>query len=234
MKIISYNVNGIRAAITKGFLDWLQQANPDVICLQEIKATEDQIPVLEIQLACYPYQYYFSAQKKGYSGVAILTKIKPNNVAYGCRVSASLRSVWWKEVPAKPLRPVYLKYDHYTFRQPSEYILFNKSNGEIISKLGTFLYRTEKQNDKPFILTLENYNTLLLTNLSTNKSYQIHLPKGLLEKSLETSKYLFVEYLFEEGRLIKNDFYIKYNHRENIKDNWKATVLKFKLSAYGI
>jgi hypothetical protein len=117
---------------------------------------------------------------------------------------------------------------------PSEYILFNKSNGEIISKLGTSLYQTEKQNDKPFILTLENYNTLLITNLSTNKSYQIHLPKGLLEKSLETSKYLFVEYLFEEGRLIKNDFYIKYNHRENIKDNWKATVLKFKLSAYGI
>jgi exodeoxyribonuclease III len=45
MKIISYNVNGIRAAITKGFIEWLQQANPDVICLQEIKATEEQIPV---------------------------------------------------------------------------------------------------------------------------------------------------------------------------------------------
>jgi exodeoxyribonuclease-3 len=83
MKIISYNVNGIRAAINKGFLDWLQQANPDVICLQEIKATEDQIPVMEIQLAGYPYQYYFSAQKKGYSGVAILSKIEPKNIVFG-------------------------------------------------------------------------------------------------------------------------------------------------------
>jgi len=83
MKIISYNVNGIRAAITKGFLDWLQQANPDVICLQEIKATEDQIPKLEIEAAGYPYQYYFSAQKKGYSGVAILSKIEPKNVVFG-------------------------------------------------------------------------------------------------------------------------------------------------------
>ena len=83
MKIISYNVNGIRAAITKGFLDWLQQANPDVICLQEIKATEDQIPVMEIQLAGYPYQYYFSAQKKGYSGVAVLSKIEPKNIVFG-------------------------------------------------------------------------------------------------------------------------------------------------------
>ncbi len=83
MRIISYNVNGIRAAITKGFLDWLQSANPDVICLQEIKATEDQIPVKEIELAGYPYQYYYSAQKKGYSGVAILSKTKPNNIVFG-------------------------------------------------------------------------------------------------------------------------------------------------------
>ena len=83
MKIISYNVNGIRAAITKGFLDWLQQANPDVICLQEIKATEDQIPTEAITAAGYPYQYYFSAQKKGYSGVAILSKTEPKKVVFG-------------------------------------------------------------------------------------------------------------------------------------------------------
>ena len=83
MKIISYNVNGIRAAITKGFLDWLQATNPDVICLQEIKATEDQIPAAEITLAGYPYQYYFSAQKKGYSGVAILSKTEPKNIVFG-------------------------------------------------------------------------------------------------------------------------------------------------------
>jgi exodeoxyribonuclease-3 len=83
MKIISYNVNGIRAAITKGFLDWLQQANPDIICLQEIKATEDQIPTEAIAAAGYPYQYYFSAQKKGYSGVAILSKTEPKNVVFG-------------------------------------------------------------------------------------------------------------------------------------------------------
>jgi exodeoxyribonuclease-3 len=83
MKIISYNVNGIRAAITKGFLDWLQAANPDVICLQEIKATQEQIPVMDIEMAGYPYQYYFPAEKKGYSGVAILSKTEPKNIVYG-------------------------------------------------------------------------------------------------------------------------------------------------------
>ncbi len=88
MRIISYNVNGIRAAITKGFLDWLQQANPDVICLQEIKANEDQIPTNEITAAGYPYQYYFSANKKGYSGVAILSKTEPKKILYGTGIES--------------------------------------------------------------------------------------------------------------------------------------------------
>jgi exodeoxyribonuclease III len=83
MKIISYNVNGIRAAISKDFIGWLQQANPDVICLQEIKALEEQVPKLEIEAAGYPYQYYFSAQKKGYSGVAIFSKTEPKNIVFG-------------------------------------------------------------------------------------------------------------------------------------------------------
>ncbi len=86
MKILSYNVNGIRAAISKGFLDWLQAANPDIICLQEIKAVESQIPVLEITAAGYPFQYYFPAEKKGYSGVAILSKLQPKQVIFGTGV----------------------------------------------------------------------------------------------------------------------------------------------------
>lgn len=83
MKIISYNVNGIRAAINKGFLDWLQATSPDIICLQEIKAMESQIPTDEIAAAGYPFQYYYPAEKKGYSGVAILCKKEPNQVVYG-------------------------------------------------------------------------------------------------------------------------------------------------------
>ncbi len=83
MKIVSYNVNGIRAALKKGFLDWLVAANPDVICLQEIKAQEDQLDLSLFKAAGYPYTYWFSAQKKGYSGVAILSKTKPKNIVFG-------------------------------------------------------------------------------------------------------------------------------------------------------
>lgn len=88
MKIISYNVNGIRAAINKGFIEWLKSANPDVICLQEIKAMEEQLDFSVFEEAGYKYQYWFSAQKKGYSGVAILSKTKPNHVEYGTGIES--------------------------------------------------------------------------------------------------------------------------------------------------
>jgi exodeoxyribonuclease-3 len=83
MKIISYNVNGIRAAMKKGLTEWLQQANPDIICLQETKAMEDQVAVEEIEKAGYPFHYWFSAQKKGYSGVAVFCKKEPKHIEYG-------------------------------------------------------------------------------------------------------------------------------------------------------
>lgn len=83
MRIISYNVNGIRAALNKGFLTWLQAADPDIICLQEIKATPEQLPLTDFEAAGYPFHYWYPAQKKGYSGVAILSKTKPDYVQYG-------------------------------------------------------------------------------------------------------------------------------------------------------
>lgn len=83
MKIISYNVNGIRAALKKGFIDWLKAADPDVICIQETKAQKDQVDTDAFVKAGYPHQYWYSAQKKGYSGVAIFCKKEPNHVEYG-------------------------------------------------------------------------------------------------------------------------------------------------------
>jgi exodeoxyribonuclease III len=85
MRIISYNVNGLRSAMSKGLLTWIQQTDPDVLCLQEIKATPEQVGVLEFEELGY-HHYWYPAQKKGYSGVAILTKIKPEKVTYGCGI----------------------------------------------------------------------------------------------------------------------------------------------------
>ncbi len=81
MRIITYNVNGIRAAARKGFFDWLKQQQADIVCLQETKAQRNDLtdPIF------YPsdfQHYYVDAEKKGYSGVAIYTKAKPKHVTY--------------------------------------------------------------------------------------------------------------------------------------------------------
>ncbi len=86
MKIISYNVNGIRAAINKEFFAWLQATDADVVCLQEIKATPDQIVDIAILETLGYKHYWFPAEKKGYSGTAIFSKIEPNHVEYGCGI----------------------------------------------------------------------------------------------------------------------------------------------------
>jgi exodeoxyribonuclease III len=82
MKIISYNVNGIRSAISKGLVDWLETENPDVLCLQETKAQPEQIEASLFEAIGY-HCYFHSAEKKGYSGVAILSKTKPDKVVIG-------------------------------------------------------------------------------------------------------------------------------------------------------
>ena len=82
MKLLSYNVNGIRAALNKGFDSWLAATQADIICIQETKALEEQVDTSVYEKLGY-YHYWFSAQKKGYSGVAIFSKSKPNKVVYG-------------------------------------------------------------------------------------------------------------------------------------------------------
>ena len=83
MRIVSYNVNGIRAAIRKGLLDWLSQVQPDIFCIQETKAQSDQVDKALFEQLGFSHQYWHSALKKGYSGVAIFCKEKPKNVSYG-------------------------------------------------------------------------------------------------------------------------------------------------------
>jgi len=79
MKFISWNVNGIRAVLKKGFMDFLEKENPDIICLQETKAHKEQV---DINLEDYPFNYWNSAIKKGYSGTAIFSKKEPLSVIY--------------------------------------------------------------------------------------------------------------------------------------------------------
>lgn len=82
---LSYNVNGIRAAMTKDWINWLKSVNPDVVCLQETKAHADQLDLSEFEKIGYK-TYWFSAEKKGYSSVAIFSKTEPDHIEYGCGI----------------------------------------------------------------------------------------------------------------------------------------------------
>jgi exodeoxyribonuclease-3 len=85
MKIITYNVNGIRSAISKGFVEWLKQTDAELIAIQELKAEITQIDRSIFEDLGYQL-YWFAAEKKGYSGVAIFSKITPHRVVYGCGI----------------------------------------------------------------------------------------------------------------------------------------------------
>lgn len=104
MKLLSYNVNGIRAAENKGFSSWLAEAAPDVIGLQEIKAMDDQFDWQVVRNLAYEV-YTFPAEKKGYSGTAILTRKKPNKVTKGCGVD-------WIDAEGRIIRA---DYDDFSF-----------------------------------------------------------------------------------------------------------------------
>ncbi len=79
MKILSWNVNGLRSVYKKGFLGWLAESAADIVCLQETKTREEQLPFDLTQLSGY-HTYFHSARRPGYSGVAVYTKEKPLTV----------------------------------------------------------------------------------------------------------------------------------------------------------
>jgi exodeoxyribonuclease-3 len=82
IRIYTWNVNGVRAIIKKGFIDWVKKSKGDIICLQETKIQENQVTKELINLKGY-HEYWFSAHKKGYSSVAVFSKILPVNVKKG-------------------------------------------------------------------------------------------------------------------------------------------------------
>ncbi|MFY7908072.1 MAG: exodeoxyribonuclease III [Emticicia sp.] len=163
MKIISYNVNGVRSAINKGLITWLKSSNPDILCLQEIKLSETELVSPLFEELGY-YCYWYPAQKRGYSGVAILSKIKPNNVQYG--IGNSLFDDEGR----------ILRADFDTFSILSMYFPSGSSGDERQSLKMTFLddflvYIQELQKELPNLIISGDVNIC-------HREIDIHNPKG--------------------------------------------------------
>ena len=161
MKIISYNVNGIRAAMKKGFIDWLIFEQPDVICVQEIKALQEQIDIEALEKIGYKYNYWYSAQKKGYSGVGIISKQKPNGVLYGTGI------------PEMDFEGRNLRIDFDQFSVMSLYL----PSGTNLDRLEFKLSYMDKFYDYIFNLKKTNSNLIIAGDFNIcHKAIDIHDP----------------------------------------------------------
>lgn len=202
MTIISYNVNGIRAAINKGFVDWLKSAIPDIICLQEIKAHIGQLELSLFEEAGYPYHYWFSAEKKGYSGVAILSKTEPKHVAYGTGIESM-------DVEGRNLRA-----DYDGFSVMSLYLPSGTNDARLDHKLEYMdlfqHYINDLKQNIPNLIICGDYNIC-------HEEIDIHNPKGLSK----VSGFLPVERKWI-GAFIDSGFIdsFRYLHPDRVEYSW--------------
>ncbi|NQU97879.1 exodeoxyribonuclease III [Candidatus Woesearchaeota archaeon] len=142
MKIISWNVNGIRACLKKGFLDFVKKEDPDIICIQETKAHPDQV---DLVLDNYKYHYWNSAEKKGYSGTAVFSKTEPYAIIYGMGI----------EEHDNEGRVIALEFD--------KYFLVNVYTPNSQRELTRLDYRTKWDDDfRKFIKNLEKKKLVIV------------------------------------------------------------------------
>lgn len=168
MKIISYNINGIRAAIKKGLLDYLKEEDADVVCFQELKANADQFDVADFEALGY-HCHWFSAEKKGYSGVGLLSKQKPNNVVSGCGHELYDSEGRFLRADFDELSVISAYFPSGTsgdIRQDIKYEFLDY----------TFDYIKELRNEVPNLVLCGDYNI-------ANNDIDIHNPKGNAKNS---------------------------------------------------
>jgi len=223
MKIISYNVNGIRAAIRKGFMDWLQVANPDVICLQEIKANKEQLDLSLFENAGYKYHYWFSAQKKGYSGVAILSKKKPNQVVYGADfdLASSEGRILQADFDAVSIVSLYLPSGTNELRLDLKFRFMDDF----------FRYIDALKKEKPNLVVCGDYNIC-------HQEIDIHNPKGLKNVSgflPEERQWMtkFIQNDFIDSFRELNPYKVQYSwwsYRANARNNNKGWRLDYLMA----
>ncbi len=224
MKIISYNVNGIRAALKKGLITWLESAAPDVICFQEIKALEEQVDTSLFKNLGYEYQYWFSAEKKGYSGVAILSKVKPNNVVYGTGI----------ETMDFEGRNVRIDFDDYSVM--SLYLPSGTNDARLSFKLNymdEFLdYVSELKKEIPNLIICGDYN-ICHTEIDIHNPKQNKNTSGFLPVEREwLTKFINSGFIDSFRHLNKEPHnYTWWSYRANARNNNKGWRIDYFMVA---
>jgi len=186
MKIVSYNVNGIRSALNKGLLDWIKTDNADIYCFQELKANLEDIDTAAFESLGY-HGYWYPAQKKGYSGVGIITKLKPNEVQYGCGLEQA-------DFEGRVLQ---LSFDH--FHLVNTYFPSGSSGDERQEYKMVFLNEYLALMQSKF--EIPNANLIIAGDYNIcHKEIDIHDPKGNKDSSgFLPDERAWMDKLFEAG-----------------------------------
>lgn len=226
-KISSYNVNGIRAAHRKGFVDWVEQSDPDVICIQELRALEEQVPK-EVRSLGY-HEYYHVAEKKGYSGVAIYSKEEPVKVEEGIGVD-------WIDKEGRVLMAEFESYRVFSIYAPSG------TTGDVrqdmkMDFLDNFIRFGKKyvQDDKPTVFC-GDFN-ICHTEIDIHNPDKQHKTSGFLPEEREwVSTFLDAGYedVFRELHPGKEDLYSWWSYRAASKDRNKGWRIDYHLATPGL
>ena len=227
VSIISYNVNGIRAAHKKGLLDWLEQESPDILCIQETKAQPEQVDEIILKPNGYS-SYWYSAQKKGYSGVAIYSKKEPNHIEYGCGIEAY-------DNEGRIIRADFDGYSVISVYIPSG------SSGDIRQEIKEqflddfYLYIEELKKDVPNLIISGDYNIC-------HKPIDIHDPvrnkknSGFLPHEREwMSKFIDMGFVDSFRKFnSEGDHYSWWSYRANARANNKGWRIDYQMVADSI
>ncbi len=222
-KISSYNVNGIRAAHRKGFIDWVEESNPDVICIQELRALEEQVPE-EIKELGY-HESYHIAEKKGYSGVAIYSKEKPIKVEQGLGVD-------WIDKEGRVIMAEFENYRVFSIYAPSG------TTGDIrqdmkMDFLDNFIRFGKKvvEGEKPAVFC-GDFN-ICHTEIDIHNPSKQHKTSGFLpEERKWVTEFLEVGYhdVFRQLHPEKEDLYSWWSYRAASKDRNKGWRIDYHLA----
>ena len=196
MKVITVNVNGIRSAMAKGLFNWLISENPEIICMQEIRCDLESIPVDLLNFNGY-YTSFHCAKKRGYSGVAIFSKFKPDNIKLGLDTS-------FIDDEGR-----YLQFDYNDFSVISVY--FPSGSSGIISQQKKFKF-------------LDYYYNILVNQLNTNKKIIICGDYNIAHQIIDLKNWKAnlnnSGFLIEERTWISNIFALGY------VDTWRTLYPK--------
>lgn len=163
MQLVSYNLNGIRSAISKGFIDWVKENNFDIICIQETKAEQGQVDGTEFETLGYSAVWH-SAEKKGYSGTAIFSKKVPDRVVIGCGIEKYDRE-------GRIIRADFGDWSVLNCYFPSGSSGEDRQAFKMVFLEDFFNWFAELKKERPNIIVVGDYNI-------AHQEIDIHDPKG--------------------------------------------------------